>query len=159
MLIFGAKVGNEAGPELDVDCLWCGGQSVKGQTRIETGWLNLFHLVPLLRIRNVFVRCSVCGKEMIAKCSPADLAQSNPVTLRQQLIKPQPFIGLVCIWLGVLLCWAPIIGVIPALIGFFYRNRFRGAMRILSWVGLSLSLIASALVFALVHFSRSAQAP
>lgn len=159
MLSLGAKVYNERGPEVAVDCLWCGRQSVKGQTRRETGWLTLVHLVPVFRIRNVFVRCSSCGKEMLAKCSLADLAHINPVTLQHHLSKSQPFVGRVCIWLGVLLCWAPMVGAIPAVIGFFYRNEFGRAMRTLSWIGLSVSLLTTALLMALVLPLRFASTP
>src|SRR6266850_1064241 len=117
MIALGAKVYNDPGPEVAVDCLWCGRQSVKSQTRQEIGWLTLFHLVPLLRIRNVFVRCSACGKDMIARCSLADVARNSPLTLQHHLVRCQSFVGRVCILLGVLLCLAPMIGVIPAAVG------------------------------------------
>jgi len=58
MMVLGSKVYNDAGPEVAIDCLWCGRQSVKARTRQQTEWLTLFHFFPLLRIRNVFVRCS-----------------------------------------------------------------------------------------------------
>lgn len=155
MLTLGAEVYTDPGPDVSVDCLWCGRQSVQAQTRRETGWLTLFHLVPFFRIRNVFVRCSACGKDMIAKCPLADLSSSNPVTLRHHLIKSQPFVGLVCIWLGVLLCWAPGIGLIPAVIGFFYRNEFGRPLRTLSAVGLLLSVLTTALGVAGLLLSHS----
>jgi hypothetical protein len=113
---------------------------VKATSRRETGWLTFF-FVPFCRVRNVFVRCSACGKDMIAKCPLADLGSSNPVTLRHLLLKPRPFVGLVCIWLGVLLCWFPIIGLIPSIIGFFYRNKFGRALKTLSWIGLIVSAL------------------
>jgi hypothetical protein len=154
MIILGSKVYNDTGPEVAIDCLWCGRQSVKAQTRQETGWLTLFHFVPFLRIRNVFVRCSACGKDMIAKCSLADVEHSSPVTLQQQLIKGESFVGRVCILLGALLCWAPMIGLIPAVIGFFFRNQFGPAMKTLSWIGLILSLLTTALVIILLLLTR-----
>lgn len=159
MITWGAKVYNDAGPEVAVDCLWCGRQSIKAQTRQETGCLTLLHFVPLLRIRNVFVRCSACGKDMIAKCSLADVARSSPITLQHHLIKCQSFVGRVCIILGVLLCWAPMIGVIPAVIGSLYRNQFGRAMRTLSRIGLILSLLTSALGITALLLSRAASPP
>ena len=159
MIACGARVYNDAGPEMAVDCLWCGGLAVKARTRQQTEWLTLLHFIPLLRIRNVFVRCSACGKDMIAKCSLADVAQSSPATLQHHLIKCQSFVGRACILLGALLCWAPMIGLIPAGIGFFYRNQFGRAMRTLSTIGLILSLLTTALGITAMILAHTASQP
>lgn len=159
MLVLGSKVYVEAGPEVAADCLWCGHQSVRAKVRRETGWLTLFHFVPIFRLRNIFVRCSACGKDMIAKCSLADLVCSNPITLRHYLIKRQSFVGRVCILLGVLLCLAPMIGVLPAVIGFFYRKQFGCPMMALSWIALIISLISTALGLAALLLSRAGLPP
>lgn len=149
-IALGSKVRMEAGPEVTINCLWCGQISAKAQTRRKTEWLALFHVLPIFRVRNVFVRCSACGKEMIARCSLAEMAHINPVTLQHHLTRSQSLVGRVCIVLGVLLFWAPLVGVIPASIGFFYRNQFGHGLRMLSWSGLILSLLIT--VFGLVGF-------
>ncbi len=155
MLGLGGKVYQDAGPEVVINCLWCGAMSVTAQTRRQTEWALLFYLIPIFRVRNVFVRCSACGRDMIAKCSLADVAQSNPVTLQHHLVKGESLVGRVCIVLGVLLCWAPMIGVIPAGIGFFYRKQFGRAMRTLSSIGLVVSLITTALGIILVLMAHA----
>lgn len=145
------KILEDAGPEVNVlQCLWCGGRSVKAQTWLRTDWLTLLHLIPLFRIRNVYVRCGTCQRDMIAKCSFNELEGMNPVTLHHHLVKSQSFVGLVCIILGVLLCWAPLIGIIPAVIGFCYRNQFGGALRVASWVSLIVSATISLAMAVLV---------
>src|SRR4051794_39299146 len=145
----GGKIHTNAGPVVAINCLWCGRQSVRAQSRLQTEWLTLFHLFPLLRMRNVFVRCSGCGKDMIAKCSFAEVATS--VTLQPHLAKPQSLVGRVCIVVGLLLCWAPGIGVIPAAIGFLFRKQFGSAMRTMSWIGLGLSLVITGLGMLLTY--------
>ena len=159
MRVVSAKVYSNAGPQVSVNCLWCGQRSVKALTREETGWLTLLHLVPILRIRNVFVRCSACGNDMIAKCSLADVARINPLTLQHHLAKRKPIVGRVCILLGVLLCWAPLIGLIPAAIGFFFRNQFGQALKTLSLIGLILSLLTTALGIAALLMSSAGSQP
>src|SRR6266478_3178968 len=156
MMALGSKVYNDAGPEVAIDCLWCGRQSVKERTRQQTEWLTLFHFFPILRIRNVFVRCSACGKDMIARCSLAEVEHSNPVTLQHHLIRSESFVGRVCILVGLLLCWAPIVGLIPAIIGFFYRSQFGTAMKTLSRIGLILSLLTTALGITALLLSHAA---
>ena len=151
---FTARVHKDAGPAVTVDCLWCGRRSVGAQTRQQTEWLKWLHLIPLLCIRNVFVRCSACGKDMIAKCAFADLGRISPVTLQRHLVKSQSLVGQVCIMLGVLLCWAPIVGMIPALIGFCYRNQFSRALKVASIVGLILSLLTTSLGIVAVVLSH-----
>jgi hypothetical protein len=159
MITLGVKVDSDAGPGVVVNCLWCGRQAVNAQTRQQTEWLTLLHLVPVFRNRNVFVRCSACEKDMIAKCSLADVAYGSPVTLQHHLVKCQSFVGRVCILVGVLLCWAPMIGLIAAGIGFFYRNQFGQAMRTLSRIGLIVSLLTTALGITALLLSHATSQP
>jgi hypothetical protein len=58
--------------------------------------------------------------------------------------------------LGVLLCWAPLIGLIPAAIGFFHRDQFGYAMKTLSRIGLILSLLTTSLGITALVLSRAA---
>jgi len=137
--LLGSKGSEVPGPEVTVDCLWCG-KTGMAQSRKLTEWLTLFHLLPLIPFRTVFVRCDKCGKDMVAKCSLEELAQSNPLTLKHLLSRRVSLVGRVCIVLGVLLCWAPLVGVIPATIGFFYRRASGPWMRRLSIFGFVVSV-------------------
>jgi hypothetical protein len=130
------------GPELTVDCLWCE-QQTNAHSRKRTEWLMLFHILPLFPFNTVFVRCDFCQKDMIAKCSLEELAQSNPLNLKHLLAKRVSFVGKTCIILGILLCWAPLIGVIPATIGFFYRREYGNWIRKMSICGLVLSSLST----------------
>ncbi|MGA9777893.1 MAG: hypothetical protein WBS33_06440 [Verrucomicrobiia bacterium] len=105
----------------------------------------LFHVLPLFPFRTVFVQCDFCHKDMAAKCSLEQLAQSNPMTLKQLLVKRVSFVGRVCIILGALLCWAPLVGLIPATVGFFYRRQYGNPLKKLSIVGLVLSSLSTLL--------------
>jgi hypothetical protein len=141
------------GPELTVDCLWCG-QQTNAHSRKRTEWLMLFHILPLFPIHTVFVRCDSCHKDIRAKCSLDELERSNPLTLKYLLAKCVSFIGKICIILGVLLCWAPLIGVIPATIGFFYHREYGNWMSKMSICGLVLSSLSTLLGIAGLFVSR-----
>jgi hypothetical protein len=135
-------IANEVpGRDLEVDCLWCG-QHAKAQSRNRTERLTLFHVLPLFPFNTVFVRCESCHKDMVAKCSLEELAQSNPLTLKHLLVKRVSIVGRVCIALGLLLCWAFYIGLIPAIIGYIYGRKYGGRMERIALVGLILNIFS-----------------
>jgi len=137
------------GPDLTVDCLWCGKQGVSAGSRKRTEWLMLFHVLPLFPFCTVFIQCDSCHNDMVAKCSLGELAQSNPLTLKHLLVKRVSFVGKVCIVLGLLLCWAFYVGLIPAIIGFIYGRKYGGRMKRTALVGLILNIF-SPLIFILL---------
>jgi len=61
-VLIGTRVKEVQGSDVTVHCLWCGRREVKAQTRQRTEWLTLFHFIPFLRFRTVFVRCGVCSQ-------------------------------------------------------------------------------------------------
>jgi len=129
------------GPELTVDCLWCG-QRTAAHSRKRTEWLMLFHLIPLFPFRTVFVRCDSCHQDMVAKCSLVELATSNPMTLKYLLVKKISLVAKVCVILGLFLCWAFWIGLVPATIGFTYGKKYGGWMKTWSIIGLILNVLS-----------------
>jgi hypothetical protein len=131
----GTKVNKISGPELTVQCLWCEQQTHAHSWR-QTEWLTIFHFLPLFPFRTVFVQCDSCQKEMIATCSLEELGRSNPLTLKYHLVKRVSFVGKVCIALGWLLCWAFLIGLIPAIIGYVYGRKYGGTMKKIAFWGL-----------------------
>ena len=142
-LFLKTRVKEDRGSDVVINCLWCNRQGVSAHTRQRTEWLKLFHFIPIARFRTVFVKCSACGKDMIAKCSLEEVVNSNPLTLKYLLVKRVSFVGKVCIALAVLLCWAPLIGLIPSVIGFLYRNEFQNWVRKMSLVVLIISILST----------------
>lgn len=142
--LLGTRSKEDPGSELTIDCLWCGRQTT-AQSRKRTEWLMLFHLIPLFPFHTIFVRCDLCHQDMVAKCSLGELTGSNPLAMKYLLVKDVSFVGKICIWLGVLLCWAPLVGLIPAFIGFFYRHQYDVWMRKMSIWGLVLSMLSTLL--------------
>lgn len=142
-LFLGTKRADILGSDITIDCLWCGKQGTNAHTRKQVEWLTLFHLLPLFPFRTVFVQCDSCKKDLVAKCSLEELLQCNPVSLNYVLVKRVSFVVRVCIVLGVLLCWAPFIGLIPAIIGFFYGRKYGGWMKTMSIWGLVLSILST----------------
>jgi hypothetical protein len=148
--LLGTKANEALGPDVTIDCFWCGRQGTNAHSRERTEWLTLFHLLPLFPFHTVFVRCDSCQQDMIAKCSLAELAQSNPLTLKKLLVKRVSFVGKVCIVLGLLLCWAPLVGLIPAIIGFIYGRQYGGWMKKWGRWGLILNLLSPLIAFVLI---------
>jgi len=138
------------GPDLVIDCLWCGKHGVSARSRKRTEWLMLFHVLPLFPFHTVFVQCDSCHKDMVAKCALGELAQSNPLTLKHLLVKNVTFVGRVCIVLGFLLCWAFFVGLIPAIIGYAYGRKYGGRMKKIALLGLILNLF-SPLIFLVLY--------
>jgi hypothetical protein len=105
--------------------------------------MMLLHLVPLFRWRNVFVQCQSCRRDFIARCSIQGLQQANPLTLQHNLIKRVSFVAKACAVLGLLLCWAPLIGIIPATIALLMTRRRPGWVANASVVAFVLSALSS----------------
>ena len=141
----GTKAKEVTGPDLKIECLWCG-RSTTAHSRKCTERLTLFHILPLFPFSNVFVRCDSCHKDMIARCSLEELANRNPLTLKFLLVKRVSFIGKACIVLGFLLCWAFFLGLVPAIIGYIYGRKYGGKMKRIALIGLILNLL-SPLIF------------
>jgi len=147
--LLGTIAKDVAGSELTVDCLWCEQQST-AHSRELTERLTLFHILPLFPLKTVFVRCDSCHKDMVAKCSLEELSQSNPLTLKYLLVKRVSFVGMVCIALGLLLCWAFYVGLIPAIIGYVYGRKYGGRMKRIALVGLILNILSPLIFIPLV---------
>jgi hypothetical protein len=146
----GSKARETPGSDLNIDCLWCGKQNTSARSRQRVEWLTLFHLVPILRLTTVLVRCDSCHKDMIAKCSLEELNQSNPLTLKHLFVKHVSLVGKTCIVLGWLLCWAVYIGLIPAIIGFIYGRKYGGRMKKFAFWGLILNIFSLPIFILLV---------
>jgi len=152
--LLGTKANEVSGPDVAIDCLWCGKQGTNGHSRKRTEWLTLFHLLPLFPFHTVFVRCDFCQKDMLAKCSLEELAQSNPLALKNLLVKRVSFVGKVCIVLGLLLCWAPLVGLIPAIIGYIYGRKYGGGMKKWGRWGLILNLLSPLIALVLIRVAQ-----
>ena len=92
---------------------------------------------------------------MIAKCSLEELSQSNPLTLKHLLVKRVSFVGKSCIVLGLLFCWTPLCGLIPAIIGYLYGRKYGGRMQKIAFWGLILNLVSPVIFVLLVIVVQS----
>ena len=70
--LLGTTAKDLRGPGLAVDCLWCGKQTnAHSWQRVE--WLTLFHILPVIPFKTVFVKCTSCDKDMLAACTLEEL--------------------------------------------------------------------------------------
>jgi len=141
-LFLGTKHTDFPGPDIIVNCLWCEKQQVSAHTRKRVEWLTMFRFLPIFPFRTVFVQCDSCHQDMIANCSMEEVARSNPLTLKYHLVKHVSFIAKACIVLGLLLCWAVYIGLVPAIIGYVYGRKYGGSMKKYALWGLILNIFS-----------------
>ncbi len=134
---------------LTITCQWCGctGPALAWS---QTDWVLLLHLIPIFRWRNVFVECQTCKRDFLARCSVRELQQANPLTLQHYLVKRVSFVGKVCALLGLFLCWAPLIGIIPATIALLTTRRHPSWVAKVSVVAFILSVLFSLLFLVLL---------
>lgn len=149
MFVYSIKRVQGSPVPLQITCPWCG-RTGTGISYEQTDWLRLLHLVPLFRWRNVFVRCFTCKKELVARCSLAELQQFNPLTRQHYLVKRVSFVAQTCAILGLGLCWAPLVGIIPATIAFIMTRRSPGWAAKVSVVALALSALTTAVALAVL---------
>jgi hypothetical protein len=142
VLIYSCKSWRSEAVPLTITCQWCehSGSALAWE---QTDRMMLLHLVPLFRWRNVFVQCQSCRRDFIARCSIQGLQQANPLTLQHNLIKRVSFVAKACAVLGLLLCWAPLIGIIPATIALLMTRRRPGWVANASVVAFVLSALSS----------------
>ena len=146
-IILGGKSQDSEHLPITINCPWCNQRGITASAWERTEWLTLFHIIPVMRFRTVFVRCQSCKKELIARCSFKELVNRNPNSLQLLLAKRVPLITTVCAIIGLLLCWAPILGLIPALVAFLSSRRQSGWVSKASIIGLILSSCSTLLGF------------
>jgi hypothetical protein len=146
-LSFGASIKEIPGPDLTIDCLWCGKNRIVGHTRERTEWLKLFHLIPVFRLRTVFLQCNECGQDMIAKTSLNDLPTCNLLTLKYQLVRPSFLAEKLFLLLGIVLCWFPVVGFPFAAVGYFYGRKLKGKYHVAALIALVVALLSTLICF------------
>lgn len=143
---------SEAVP-LNIFCQWCGKES-PASAWTQTDRLMLLHLIPLFRWSNVLVQCQSCEREFLAKCSLSELRSVSPLTLQHLLVKRVSFVAKACAVLGLLLCWAPLIGMIPSTIAFIMTRRQPGWVAKVSVIGFFISIVTTVVPLAAQFFVR-----
>ena len=148
-LIITTKSQTKRGPAIKIHCPLCKVRSVKAQARDQVDEVALFYVIPLFRLRNTFLKCSKCEQQIISTITSKELASYSADELSPYLSGRASFIGNFLAIAGVLLCWAPIIGILLAIVGTFINRRSPGWPRTVSLIGVVLSVFGTITFFIL----------
>ncbi len=149
-IIITTKSQQNPGPDISINCPLCNATGVAAQSFEQLDEIGLFWLIPLCRLRNTFVRCSECTKQLIAKASIHEIGDYSVEEISQRLVGRVPLISQFLAVASVLLFFVPFVGLVMALIAVIVNRRNTGWLRTLSWIGAILSgLITMLFVVAL----------
>ena len=107
-IIYGSTREEELGPSVEVNCPKCG-QFCEATSLEITEWVKLFIVIPILRLRNTYLKCTSCGKTRHIKARPHDLPYLTTEDLDEMLAGAQAsFLTSFFAILAVSLCWLPV---------------------------------------------------
>ena len=144
-----ARTQKTPGPTVTINCPLCRAASAPAESFDQLDHLRLLDLVPLFRVRNTFLRCGACGKQLTAKAGIDQIANLSTDELSRSLAGRVSLISMFLAVASVLLCWMPILNLALAVIAILANLRTRGWPRTVSWIGGGLAVLVS-LLFVLV---------
>jgi transcription elongation factor Elf1 len=137
-----------AGPDAEINCPACGEMNVPAHTRQQTERFYLYGLVLVQRVTATIVTCGACGLELKSKVGIDQIDQYTARDLDLYLARNVSFVVKFIALASLLLFWAPIVGLVLAVIGLVSSSD--GWTRTVSWVSLFLSGLLTALFVALL---------
>jgi hypothetical protein len=149
-ILITTKTQTRPGPTIKINCPLCSATSVSAESFEQIDRLGLFYVIPLFRLRNTFVKCSACGKQLIAKVTTDEIANYSADDLSHFLAGRVSLISRFLALASVLLCWAPIVGLALGIVGILANLRSIGWPRTLSWIGTALSAVVTIAFFVLL---------
>ena len=143
-----AKSRRTAGPTVPINCPHCKGNSVRAESFEQVDHVMLFHVIPLFRLRNTFLKCTSCGRMSIAKLSIDELKGYSCDAISQFIVAYVPLVNRFVPIASVLLCWAPVVGLALGVFGIILNRKTNGWLKRISWIGTALSVVPT--IFSLV---------
>lgn len=147
-IVFGIRTRNAPGPSITFDCPHCGKAATTATTADRTESVSLFHIVPLFSLRNTFVTCGACKRQLLATLPASDPARLAPSQVARYVAGRVSFVTKCVVVLSLFLFWAPLIGLILSLAGLWAGWKHKGWIRTTATV----TTIASVVVTLLVIF-------
>ena len=139
-----------AGPTVSINCPLCKAASVPAESFEQIERLELFFVIPLFRLRNTFVRCTACGRQLIATVTTEEIANYSAEALSHYLVGRVSLVGKFLALASVVLCWVPIVGLVLGIVGILVNLRTVGWPRTLSWIGTGLSALLTMAAFVMM---------
>jgi hypothetical protein len=108
--------------------------------------LMLVHLVPIFKLRNTYVVCRTCGTKLHTPLELDDLERMQGLQIDEFLTYSPSFVFKFLAVTSLLVCWAPIVGLIVAAIAVFGTRRFKGWPKNVSMVALVISVVVTTIL-------------
>lgn len=140
-----AKTRKEPGPTLTIRCPKCGAEDVAAVAYRQVDDLCAFYFLKLLTISNTFVECSACRAKLRSSIDLDELGTYGQEELNQFLSHDVSFVVKFLAVASLVLCIAPIVGAVLALIAVLLTLKTTGWTRIVSRVALALSTVITGL--------------
>ena len=138
-LFYTAQYERRPGPSVRIDCGKCGGTDVAGKAYDQSETLRLLGVVPILKIRNTFVTCGVCGAQLRSRLSCQELVNLEGADLRPFISYEVSFVVKFLAVVSILLCVVPLLGLLLALTTVCCTLKVRGWPKTLGFIALIVS--------------------
>ena len=142
------------------DCPQCHTPGVRGTAYNLRETIRLSERVPMWGWSSHWVRCSQCRAELSADCDPQDFQGASPAKVSDSVHFYLPFPKRVLAVASLAIGWAPVVGMLLAIVSMATNARTKGWPRVVSVVALTLTSLYNAALFgALIYWSVLAARP
>jgi hypothetical protein len=105
----------------------------------------LLYFFPLGTVTNTYVACDDCGIKLQTQLRLEDLERLHDLQIDEFLSYSPSFVFRFLAITALLLCWAPILGTIVAIIALIGTYHFKGWPKNFSFTALLISLVPTAI--------------
>jgi hypothetical protein len=143
------------GPSVRFTCPKCGAAAIEGSSYELHETLKALHLLPLYTARNTYVVCGHCQARLSSRLTLDELFQHCSADLSPYVSYEVSFVFKFLAITALLLSWAPLVGLVLALIAVAGTFRVRGWPRTLALVSVVASFAIPLLLVVLAAVAQS----
>jgi hypothetical protein len=138
------------GPMININCPACQATEVPADSLQQVDRLELFYLIPFFQLKNTFVTCSACRKQLISSADINEMANLSAADLSQHLVSHVSFVNKAVAILAIAMCWVPIIGLGLGLLGVALNWKTTGWTKTLSLISVIVGAVILGVFFILL---------
>jgi hypothetical protein len=128
-----------SGPDVVIDCPNCGDRETLASSYELRERLCILFVIPVLFLRNTFVHCRTCNTRLTSGLTIGELEQHSSGNVSLFLSNPVPFIAKVIAIVALLVVWAPLVGLVMAILAMAVTRGRSGWPRVVAVIAFVLS--------------------
>jgi transcription elongation factor Elf1 len=128
------------GTDIHFNCPACGRSNVAAQTFESEELAKVFFVIPVVKLRNTFVKCTACRESFTCLCSSSELKYKSPADLRKLIRYKASGWGWLLSVLALLLCWVPLVNILFAGMTMYVIRGTRGLPKSLTSISLTIGI-------------------